>query len=181
MHSEEIMRTVRRALDGLNIAARASRSEWTAAVAAKLCRVGRQCDCWVYASSVPDRRRDGHGWLYDVTWLSYQPDGEKYLLDAELVAECEWNSGLDYIDEDFQKLLLARATVRLMIFDGGDAAGANRIAKHLAQQVAAFRRSSKNDAWLLAAWTWDDMDERGWSFHWFTIKQGEAAIHTGDA
>ena len=61
-----------------------------------------------------------HGeWLYDVTWLEYE--GE-LLTDAPLVAECEWSGG-EEIDHDFQKLLLARAGVRLTIFDGGHMPG----------------------------------------------------------
>lgn len=107
------------------------------------------------SAGAPAHARDSGEWLYDVAWLSYQPDGEEYLLGADLVAECEWNPGFDHLDTDFRKLLLARATVRLMIFDGGDADGANRVPNHLARQVTAFRCSRDDDVWLLAAWVGD--------------------------
>ncbi len=34
--------------------------------------------------------RDGGEWLYDVTWLEYEKSGRGELVDAPLVAECEW-------------------------------------------------------------------------------------------
>ena len=60
-----------------------------------------------------------------------------------------------------------------MIFDGGDVAGANRIANHLARQVEAFKCGRNDDAWLLTAWVRDD-NERRWSFHWFATERGKA-------
>lgn len=66
-----------------------------------------------------------------------------------------------------------------MVFDGGDAAGANRGAGHTVQQVATFRRTRDDDAWQLAAWIMDDEDERGWSFCSFAIEQGKPVILRG--
>ena len=88
------------------------------------------------ARDVDEADRDYGEWLYDVTWLKYerQRDGLEWpataLIEAPLVAECEWGRGknLEYIVEDFEKLLLARADVRLMIFDGNHKPGSKEIA-----------------------------------------------------
>ena len=64
-----------------------------------------------------DENRDWPEWLYDVTWLKYEHEGERLLIEAPSVAECEWGNKGD-IDDDFEKLLLARAGIRLMIFNG---------------------------------------------------------------
>ena len=173
--AEKIMRGVRRAMDSLTTDLSSPNSVWTLDVKTALGITGKAHDCWVCSAGVPAHACDSGEWLYDVAWLSYQPDGEEYLLSADLVVECEWNPGFDHLDEDFQKLLLARATVRLMIFDGGNAAGANRLANHLARQVAAFRCSRDDDVWLLAAWVGDPGKERGWSFRWFTVEKGTAS------
>ena len=69
--------------------------------------------------------------LYDVTWLKHENDE---LVDAPLVAECEWGNKRD-IEYDFEKLLLARAGVRLMIFD-------EPISKGMAERLAEKVRSS---------------------------------------
>ena len=147
----------------------ASSAEWTHEVKTALCVAGQKLGYWVCAAGVDDHASDSGEWLYDVTWLDYV--GET-LISAPLVVECEWSASLHDINYDFQKLLLARAAVRLMIFDGGDAAGADRVAGQMAEQVAGFSGSRDVGEWLFAAWIWDDDDERGWSFRWFTIESG---------
>ena len=169
------MRAVRHTMEGLTTDPSSPNSVWTHYVKTALGTAGKAHGCYVSSAGVPARAHDSGEWLYDVAWLSYQPDGEKYLLGADLDAECEWNPGFDHLDRDFRKLLLARATVRLMIFDGGDAAGANRVANHLARQVTEFRSSRDDDMWLLAAWVGDTGNERGWSFRWFTIDKRTAS------
>ena len=93
--------------------------------------------------------------------------------DAHLVAECEWGTGedLEYIIEDFEKLLQARADFRLMIFTGSDQANSGEIAERLARKVREFKGSRAEDAWLLAAWEGNTDD---WWFRYFTIEMNTA-------
>ena len=148
---------------------------WTQSIKSELCRIGRgkefRCKVGAHAREVAKCHRDYGEWLYDVTWLEY--DRDDCVTAAHLVAECEWGDITD-IDEDFQKLLLARATVRLMIFDGNHKPKSPEIAKHLACQVRRFTRSGDEDAWLVAAWERTDNYERGWVFRYFTIDRGVA-------
>ena len=91
------------------------------------------------------------------------------MVDAHLVAECEWGN-LGDIYDDFEKLLLARSGVRLMVYTGWtDYGGPVGIAKRLARKVGNFNGSCSEDSWLLAGWQ-SDGSERGWSFRYFTIK-----------
>ena len=95
--------------------------------------------------------RDYGEWLYDVVWLNYWEDHDDHpLRSVPLVAECEWGF-YKRIKEDFQKLLLARATVRLMIYNG-DHEGSRQTAERLAKHIRKFNGSHVEDAWLLAAW-----------------------------
>ena len=55
-------------------------------------------------------------WLYDVIWLQVDEDNIDRVLSVPLVAEVEWGNQ-DEIWSDFQKLLVARANVRVMIFN----------------------------------------------------------------
>ena len=167
-----VMRAVQHGLDDLDIAATASDRDRTTAIKTKLCEIGRTFQLWVgaHAREVVEGLRDHGEWLYDVTWLEYEGD---LLTDAPLVAECEWRGG-EEIDHDFQKLLLARAGVRLMIFNGEHKPCTQEIVEDLARQVGRFKRSGDDDAWLLAAWEQDGDSDQGWSFRWFTVKQGAA-------
>ena len=93
--------------------------------------------------------RDYGEWLYGVTWLDYEKSGSGELADAPLAAECEWGNEGD-IEDDFKKLLLARAGIRLMIFNGFHEAGSKEIAERLARKIREFNGSRAEDAWLLA-------------------------------
>ena len=174
--AEEITEIVRRILENLTTPLVASRRQRTRDVKTALGAAGRVHGYWVCTGGLPrdSAAADSGEWLYDLCWLSYQSDGDESLVDADLVVESEWTGG-EYLDEDFQKLLLARATVRLMIFDGGNPAGADQTASRLARQVAAFRCTRDDDTWLFAAWVTDD-NKRGWSFRWYTVRQGEAVL-----
>ena len=156
----EIMRAVQRGLDKLDVESGVSDREWTVAVKDRLCEVS-SCCCVTNA--------DYGEWLYDITWLEYERGGLRdwpasALIDVHLVAECEWGN-FERICEDFEKLLLARAEVRLMIFDSTHAGNSSEeIAGQLAERVRKFNGSRDEDAWLLAGWENDN-----WSFKYFTI------------
>ncbi len=173
----KIMRAVREGLNGLEIDKPAGNTEWNKAVKTELCKIGRgRFGCYVCARDVDETDRDQGEWLYDVTWLEYEKNGRselkarRKLVDAPLVAECEWGD-LGDIYDDFEKILLARAGVRLMIFDGGYDPGSTGIAERLAGRVREFNGSRSEDAWLLAAWEGSNDD---WSFRYFTIEANQA-------
>ena len=170
----EIMRAVREGLDNLEVVKPWTDTEGTKAVKTKLCEIGREFGCKVCARDVDKADRDYGEWLYDVTWLDYEKSGQGELVDAPLVAECEWdNKGA--IEDDFEKLLLARAGVHLMIFEGVSdripKPRSKEIAERLAGKVREFNCSRAEDAWLLAAWEGSTDD---WWFRYFTIEMNAA-------
>ena len=105
---------------------------WTDQVMSALCKWGLEKGkgFWVGAKGMKDDKglaefarehggKIGGEWLYDFTCLRYSSCG--YLKRIPLVAECEWKiqeSNQDEVNEDFEKLMLARADVRLMVFNG---------------------------------------------------------------
>ena len=168
----EIMRAVREGLNSLDVDKAARDTEWTRAVKTKLCEIGRgRFGYSVYArkNEVNEAYRDGGEWLYDVTWLEYEKS-DRGLVDAPLIAECEWGN-FEAIVDDFEKLLLAREGVRLMVFGGNKKPGSKEIAERLAERVREFNGSRAEDAWLLAAWERSDDD---WWFRYFTIEMNAA-------
>ena len=74
----------------------------------------------------------------------------------------EWRNEGD-IKDDFEKLLLARAGGRLMIFTGLSESRSKKTAERLARMVREFNGSRAEDAWLLAAWEGSNDD---WSFRY---------------
>jgi len=97
-------------------------------------------------------------WLYDVIWLEY--DGDR-IDRVALVAECEWGTEGDVV-EDFQKVLVARATVRLLIYD---AHRASDMTARLRQHIETFRESTPGDVYLVVAY---DQNAADW---WLTFTE----------
>ena len=142
------MRAVQKGLNSLPITADVGNTKWTKAVKTNLCKIGQDRFGYrVCASGVYEPKPDYGEWLYDVTWLEYVRDCDPLVLaEAPLIAECEWHgrrvgSGLNYrddYDDDFEKLLLAREGVRLMVFNGWDktvSTGDRRTACRKSQRV----------------------------------------------
>ena len=139
----------------------ASDAEWTREVKIALCKIGK-CHEYTTCASVPDDHADHGEWLYDVVWLVYSPGEKKVelLQSVPLVAESEWGNE-DDIDEDFQKLLLARATIRVMIFGGANEDN-DETAKRLVRLVKHFKLGGSDDAYLLAGY---ESNEEGFRFY----------------
>ena len=101
----------------------------------------------------------GGEWLYDVTALLYDIPDENSFSRTVLVAECEWGNE-ENIMIDFQKLLLARADVRVMAFDGTWHPGYQELFENFGINIANNTQAQLGDIWLFAAWTNDE----GWVF-----------------
>ena len=162
--NSEIMRAVKKGLDSLEIPKAAPTEKWTKVIKTELCKIGRdRFKCQVYAQDVPRIKKNGGEWLYDVTWLRYEINGGE-LIEAPLVAECEWGDK-PHIEDDFEKLLLARAGVRVMIVDAGTNRHYSReIAELLAGKIKKFKDFRAKDAWLLAV---VEQSDGGWRFRYF--------------
>lgn len=164
----EIMHAVQEVLDKINVTVRDRDTVWTKTIKTDLCKLGRDSfGCDVGASNVAESNRNFGEWLYDVTWLKYDEGSPRRVVAAPLVAECEWGT-FDDIKDDFDKLLLAHATVRLMIYDGGYKPGTKEIAQELATRVKKFSGSPAQDGWLLAAWERAKCRDE-WGFNYFRI------------
>ena len=148
-----------------------SRGEWTQTVLTTLCKLGQGLGYTTWATSrrpyrIPSECCDGDEWLYDVCWLQYPSDdpNHTWLISVPMVAECEWGN-LGDIEQDFSKLLLARATVRVMVYDSWrfdrDPAVINN---RLCELVSTFN-GAPGDIYLLIAMAYDDE-----SFKFSTIR-----------
>ena len=146
---DQIVCEVRKALHELH---NKSVVDWTKEVKTALCKACKNHDRQfkLYASGM-NNVVDGGEWLYDVTCLSYDAGG--YLKRIPLVAESEWGSRND-VHDDFEKLMLARADVRVMVFDGRRY-GTSKEARfeEFAKYISECDRTETGDTYLLAAWT----------------------------
>jgi len=120
--------------------------KWTQEIKDRLGPIGERRGWSVWAEKC---RYSANGeWLFDMTWLHYSNDNR--LLEVPLVLESEWAPG--DVNDDFQKMLLARAHHRVMIFDRKTRDEAMEIVSDLVAQVEAFRGTQPNDRYLFAFW-----------------------------
>ena len=167
----DIMDIIRDGLDDLCLRSDDGWTEWTIKVKAKLCEIGHRLRYYVCASQLPGA--ECSEWLYDMTWLEYtdhtvgsaQTSG--WLVDVPLVAECEW-SGVQEIEDDFSKLLLARASVRLMVCYDRHPNGPHGMAEQLAEFIQRFNGTRAEDVYMLAVLSWND-DEGSFRFRYFKL------------
>lgn len=91
-------------------------------------------------------------WLFDVCWLEYsEPNFGRPLKRLLLAAECEWGNQGDIFD-DFEKLLVARADVRLMMFDDSKLQSWQSTLKKLCEMAEIFTGSTKDDRFVFACY-----------------------------
>ena len=136
---------------------------WTTAIKTTLCRVGQEnFGFGVGCHGVPMATYGE--WLWDITWCS--ENGQGRMTDLPLVAECEWKLRSAAIVEDFQKLLVARAGVRLMIHehwtDREKIPDPPAMANHLSEHIQAYQRTQAGDVYLLVTL---DGTEPGAEYH----------------
>lgn len=163
---QEILEQFKR-LEHEDVSGWSPQARWTSEILTALCKTGRDTFGYsVYASSrfVDKDHRTGKEWVYDLTW--YEPDDSDRLKSIPLVAECEWKHLAEIID-DFQKILLARATVRVMVFDGKHSDDRARgVVDKLCSWIEAFEGGQKGDTYLLIGYEEDGKD---WWFRYFKV------------
>ena len=121
--------------------------EWTKRVKQLLVQLaGNKYE--TYASGVPEAT-DGE-WMCDVVW--WHSGKDELLHRIPLVAECEWPKKEQDVWDDFQKLLIIRADVRVMIFSANSRPEASKLVEELKQQIECFDSSQEGDTYLFASY-----------------------------
>ena len=149
------------------------RRQWTKKVLTTLCKLGKGLGHMAWATGVPDEYHLGNEWLYDVIWCNCDSTYGR-LISVPMVAECEWGA-LEDIAYDFEKLLLARAAVRVMVYDAWNARNSDEpvefINEKLREHVRTFN-GAHGDTYLLIALAFDAGENGKWFEFAEIIDQG---------
>ena len=96
----------------------------------------------------------GNGeWMYDVVWADLIEDEslDELLRSIPLVAECEWGNKQQVWD-DFQKLLISCAEVRVLIFQCSSRDHASSLVEELKRQIQCFDSRQEGERYLFASY-----------------------------
>lgn len=134
-------------------------SEWTRKIKVNLCKLGKVYDLETCASGVGNKAKWGE-WLYDLCWADAEKNKKTGwdLKSVPLVVESEWGRTLWHIVADFDKLMLARSELKLMIYQDIPRMRVDEIADNLVRRVVKFRDIPKDDLFLLAGFDRDMED-----------------------
>lgn len=148
--SIEIAGVISRYFEGLPEKMKSAKGDgaWTKQLKKDLVMLGQEygwdtCPEW-------DGERLKWGWLYDLIW--YEEDADGHVSEIYLVMESEWERGWKAIKYDFEKLLLAKSTLKLMIFQT-DSGEIGELFRLLEKGIRAFPRlQSADEIYLLIAY-----------------------------
>ena len=127
-------------------APRLTQRQWTEKVLITLCRLGKkEFGYKAWATDVPDKYRDGNEFLYDASW--HETDNCGRIISLPMVAESEWGNPRE-VDYDFQKLLLARSKVRVMVYWVAMRENQEETCDRLRKHVGTFK-GTEGDTYLL--------------------------------
>ena len=85
-------------------------------------------------------------WLYDLVW--YNNYETNYIKNVFLVLECEWNIDFPSIKYDFEKLILAKAKYRVMIFQGRNEEKVKEVINDFKEIIKGCEMSVDGDKYL---------------------------------
>ncbi|MBS1510259.1 MAG: hypothetical protein JST86_05415 [Bacteroidetes bacterium] len=127
---------------------------WTQAVKQILSKESRLIRDNLKVAACNLKDSDCPEWLYDFVCYDYDNIGLK---DVILVAESEWrnpftNDYLQDIQEDFEKLLMARAKYRIMIFEGETKEEVETTVIYLQKIISNSKLSQPGDRYMFAGW-----------------------------
>lgn len=130
----------------------------TKVIKTALCETGNKLGYRVAASDV-DNAKDTE-WLFDVVWMTLAWEPSRQLKRIHLVVESEFGNAGDIVD-DFEKLLVARADVRLMVFEKRNKSKVEEEFNRLQNEARQFCQSQPGDHYILAG-----RDEAESNFLW---------------
>src|SRR5208282_6165667 len=133
---------------------------WTAAIKKELVLAGHKLGFRVGASGVDpvdDPPADDGEWLWDLNWTQEKQEAEgRNLVDVPLVVESEWNPNFrEELVPDFQKLMVARAWLRVMIIEVLNRSEAEAKFNKFIALISKFAPTQAGDRYLFAAFIHD--------------------------
>ena len=126
--------------------------EWTIALKRRLGDLGKE-NGWQVSTAGFQGEFDGE-WLFDLAWFRNTQVYPHHILELGLVLESEWLRDHYEIKYDFEKLLVAKAPLKVMIFqDNGneDDKTLPELWAMLEAGIRSFQTGSEGEKYILAA------------------------------
>ena len=115
------------------------------------------------------RTNDWGEWLCDAMWFDSHGEGWTPIQSVPMAAECEWGNLGDVFD-DFPKLIVVRAIVRVIVCDGDLRGGPDEawltpedIVAKLTEWIGTFECTQIGDTYFLVTYQWNHNESPDWN------------------
>ena len=127
---------------------------WTADMLSAIIGVGNTLGFYTCATKRNAKKACyGSEWLFDACWLKYVGDSFR---KVALVAECEWWAAKPVEHEnDFAKLVVAKADLRLLVCEVKDEAKHKELIAWLKDYASDFN-AANGDKYMVSCWITDE-------------------------
>jgi len=127
-------------------------ASWTRRIKEGLCDLGRGNGFEVRADGCGEA--DAGEWLFDLVWLEKQADNERFT-SMPLAMQLEWGRHLKEIVTNFEKLLVAKARHKLMVFQRSSPDQVHNVMTALMGRIKHFQPLSPDERFLLAGYSYE--------------------------
>lgn len=145
---------VRAALDCLAAEQLTGDRTWTDSIKRALSDIGRDLGFKTATAGWQRVGADDGEWLYDLVW--YEDRDSWMLKRVPLVMESEWSPKSDDQKRDFQKLLVAKAAIKLWIFQADTDASIEQHLNWCREQIDSFDMKLPSERYLLAGYDYGE-------------------------
>jgi len=130
-----------------------SHRQWTKRVKEAICALGKRNGYSIAANHCAGA--DTAEWIYDLVWASVQNNPWEFW-EMPLAMQCEWSTHSDDIVWPFEKLLVAKALHKLMVFQQAVESDVRGVMMQLKSMVSVFKTRLQDERYLLAGYAFDE-------------------------
>jgi hypothetical protein len=153
----KIENAIKECLDSF-LESRISRSKsnkvWTKAIKKRLGKLGLSKFNSSPCTSVKEKDFEG-AWLYDLVWYISKSSRDNTIKNIPLIVEIEWDMKFNGIRYDFDKLIIGRAELRVLIYQAKNKETIDKFNNELIKRIKSFKYSMKGDRYLFIAFNWE--------------------------
>lgn len=125
---------------------------WAGRIKERICALGHRTGFGVRTEGCSEA--DAGAWLFDLVWLEMHADVERFT-SMPLAMQLEWGRHLREIITGFEKLLVARAGHKVMVFQRSSPDEVHNVMTVLLDRIRNFRPLSPDERYLLAGYSYE--------------------------
>jgi hypothetical protein len=127
-------------------------AEWTGRILERICDLGRGNGFGVCPGNCGET--DSREWMFDLVWLDKRTGTERFV-GMPLAMQIEWDRHLKEIELHFEKLLVAKAGHKVMVFQRSSPAEARNVMTVLVDRIKSYNPLSHDERYLLVGYAYE--------------------------